>query len=221
MHLTLHRDGLEMLGYFALAAMILGGLCLSLSGVPARAAEWLMSRAIAEIPAEAHKHRGRGYTNATRSKAAFYCLCGVIGGYVLFTFFLPQSRLSLTPDQLWPTAVTAFLIGALVIFLGAEEWQGRLGWKHWAFWVATAASTAATYSLVEVYHPRRRGDLFIVLFVTLVVFFFVFGALLRVELCEAQLRGEIEAPALPSIESKGQRRRRKRRERRGVIGAKW
>lgn len=218
MHLTLHKDGLVVIGYFALGALFLIGLLLIESGLPEGAAVWLLTRAIAEVPKEPRNGGYGGYRNIRRLHIAFYCLCGMIAAYVVFTLAAPQSRFSLSSEWLWPVGITTVISGVLIIYLGAGEWQGRLGWKHWAFWVATAATATPIFVLVHLYHPHRRGDFYLLLFVTFAVFFFIFGALLRVELCEARLRGDVpQVEAVPEHESKGQRKRRKRRERRGII----
>jgi hypothetical protein len=111
----------------------------------------------------------------------FDCFAGILAVYLAIDWlFIPDSY-KLSQDQRWPLALSIFLAGTIVIFIGTEVWEGRMGWKKWTFWLSLVAAFTGMLGITRFLPPRSPWGIVFNLIVGGLFFLWFFGRLRRID----------------------------------------
>ncbi len=208
LQLALHPEGVEVLKGFGIAALALLFLALRFSSWPgdlfAPFWVWVMRdfpppspnyvakpdkrtlrkqdrRVREQIRQTFHATNRRMRREQSRKRLiAFDCFAVIIAAYLLADWlFIPEPyRLH---EQRWPIAISVFLAGALVIFVGTQVWEERVGWKKWSFWLSLLATSVGVLWLTKLLPPRGPWGAIFNLVAGGFFFLWMFGQFRRID----------------------------------------
>jgi hypothetical protein len=113
--------------------------------------------------------------------AAFDWFAGIIVAYLLMDWLVIPEAFRISREQRWPIALTVFLAGTLVIFVGTTVWDERIGWKKWTFWISVFTTAICMLGLTRAMPPNGPGFMLLDLLVGGLFFLWVFGRLRRID----------------------------------------
>lgn len=206
---TVHPEGVEILKDFGLAALTLacvalrfsslpGDLFVALiervtrdfeppstqsSGIPDKRALQKENRQVREQVRRAFREKNQRMRRAQshRRLVAFDCFAGIIVAYLLTDWLLIPEPYKMPQEQRWPIALTVFLAGALVIFVGTQVWDERVGWKKWTFWMSVFAASIGMLGITRFLPPHDPWGMIFDVILGGVFFLWVFGRLRRID----------------------------------------
>lgn len=185
--MTIHKEGLEFLGYMGLILLLLGAVAFHFSGGTAQFFATLLERRIdgclpVPVPRGKKKTERRIREEHWR-KASFACkfFGAVVGAYFVLDFFFFPDAYRLPGQWRFPALATVLAAGVLVIFVGSVAWDERIGWEKWTFWMSAAISCLVIFEVTHVLRIVRPDLLLIPWFAGTIVFLWFFGVLRRID----------------------------------------
>ena len=196
MHLTVNKDGLDFLRAFGLAALALLLVALRFSPLPKEFFGGLIERVLNGLPhpSKIKESRRVRLERQRKRRIEFDWFAGLWLVYVGADWFLIPQPYRLSDERRWPIAVSVFLAGTLVIFIGSQVWNGVVAWKKSSFWTSMVIVVVGELWLVRMLQPLHPPGFLFVLAVGGILFLWVFGLLLRAEQGETALR-QIDIPS--------------------------
>jgi hypothetical protein len=207
--LSIHPEGVEVVKDFGIAALVLAFAVLRFSSLPGNFLVALIERVTGNFPpasnlqvaepnkqvlrkqdrrAREHARQAFRETNkrmrhqqSRRRMLAFDCFAGILAAYLLIDWQLLHEPYKLSQEQRWPVALTLFLAGTLVIFIGTQVWEERVGWKKWTFWLSLVATSIGLLWLTKLMPPRGPWGVVFNLLLGGLFFLWTFGRLRRID----------------------------------------
>jgi|SRR5450755_1813616 hypothetical protein len=219
--LRLHRDGLEFLRVIGLMALALGFFALRLSSWPAQLLARITERVFQDFPPPSPDHettpdprvlrkQNRQLREQTRRTFretnrrirlretrkrmfAFDWFAGALAAYLILDWFLIPEPYRLSDERRWPIAISVFLSGTLIVFMGLQVWDGRVGWKKWTFWLSLTGTSVVALCLAKVCQPLRPSGVLLVMLTGGIFFVWFFGKLRHIDQNEPEVHpaGEV------------------------------
>ena len=209
----LHKDGVIFLRDFFLAALALAFVVLVWSGAFAVPFAWLLERSSAACPPpDKTMHRADERRQEAHSLRIFKVVLVVLAALAVADIFLPEP-FHLGFDRAASLIVGALVTGFLVIVVGSESWDGRIGWRKWSFWLATFTTAVCVVTVTQALHIRDPRTYLLPIVVAAIVFLWSFGLLRRIDRNNAEMHSlgitreftgpmpEIPAVEAPKIET--------------------
>lgn len=221
--LYLHPEGVAVVKGFGIAALILGCVALRFSSLPGELLVALIDRVVRGFPPPTNiqtampskqslrhhnrrdrehiRHSARMSNRRSRQEQSrkrmlvFDFFAGILAAYLVFDWFFMPERYKLPSDQRWPLALSIFLTGTIVIFMGTEVWDGKMGWKKWTFWSSLAATSIAVLGITQLLPPRGPWGIVFNLIIGGLFFLWLFGRLRRVD------QNQLEQNQLVSVQN--------------------
>lgn len=223
--LYLHPEGVAVVKGFGIVALALGCAALRFSSLPGELLGALIDRAVRGFPPPSniqpampskqilrhYNRRDREHirhaTRMTNRRArreqsrkrmlVFDCFAGILAAYLVIDWlFMPESY-KLSQDQRWPLALSVFLTGMILIFMGTEIWEGKIGYKKWTFWLSLVATSISVLGITRLLPPRGPWGIVFNLIIGGLVFLWSFGRLRRID----QIQLEQNKLAAASVQS--------------------
>ena len=207
--LTVHPEGVEVVKDFGLAALALACVALRFSSLPGDLFVALIERGTKDfappstppsgIPGKPmlrkenrrvreqvrrrfrETNRRMRREQSRRRLVAFDCFAGIVVAYLVIDWLLIPEPYKMPQEQRWPIALTVFLAGTLVIFVGTQVWDERIGWKKWTFWISLLTASLGLLGLTRLLPPDGPWPMIFDLIVGGVFFLWVFGRLRRID----------------------------------------
>jgi hypothetical protein len=214
--LHVHKEGLEFLRDMGIAAFVLVVVALRFSSWPVEFLFRIVERVARNFPPSTpdsgpnldqktlrkQNRRRREQMRRTLREAkrriqrkrshrrvlAFDWFVGALGLYLLLDWRVMPEGYRLPNDRRWPLALAIFLSGSLIIFIGSQVWDGRVGWKKWTFWLSLLGTGMLVLCLTMFWKPVGLDAGFLVLLAGAIFFFWLFGKLRHVDRSEKELR---------------------------------
>ncbi len=226
MKLHVHPEGIALLKGIGIVLFFLAILVLRFSGWFDKLLGFLSvkSAEAMESPEDRLPRRlrelGRSVTKQERRRDklffrySFYSLCTGIVIWVVLDWFVLPDRYSAGPEWRWPIVASVFLAGIILIFVTRLEFDQRVAWKKWTFWLALVASTLSLLVFLHWLNPTKPRAIFG--WVTLgcvlgaLLFLYLFGMLRRIDRIDEPLLVQTEIAALVKADRNKRRRKRRR-----------
>jgi hypothetical protein len=227
--LYLHPEGVAVVKGFGIAALALGCVALRFSSLPGELFFSLMDRVVRGFPPPSniqtaipskqvlrHHHRRerehirhavrmtnrRARREQTRKRMlVFDCFAGILAAYLVIDWLFMPEAYKLSQDQRWPLALSVFLTGTIVIFMGTEVWEGKVGWKKWTFWLSLAVTSIAVLGITRLLPPRGPWGIIFNLIIGGLFFLWTFGRLRRIDQIKLE-QSDLSTGSSQSSESK-------------------
>lgn len=207
--LYLHPEGVAVVKGFGIAALLLGCVALRFSSLPGELFVALIDRVVRGFPPPTntqtampskqtlrqHNRRDREHIRlaarmsnrrvrreqSRKRMLVFDFFAAILAAYLVLDWLFMPEAYKLSPDQRWPLALSAFLTGAIVIFMGTEVWDGKIGWKKWTFWLSLAATSIGMLGITQLLPPRGPWGIIFNLIIGGLFFLWLFGRLRRID----------------------------------------
>lgn len=212
-HLTVHPEGVAFLKVLGGIALFLIVVTLRFSPLAGDIFGWFVERVVADFPPASipgvkatHISRRKRQEDAQLRKMAFDCFAGLIAVYLIVDWLFMPETYKLSSDMRWPLALTIFLVGTLVIFVGSTIWDERIGWKKWTFWVSLLGTSAVSLWVTKLFSPTRPSGLVFCLAVSGLFFLWTFGRLRRIDRNHIEQEQQLNSLKQPSTTSSKRQR---------------
>ena len=116
-----------------------------------------------------------------KTRIAFDWFAGILIAYVLLDWRVIPEPYRLADERRLPIAFAIFIAGSIIIFMGSQSWDGRVGWKKWTFWVAVLSCFLSALCATQVIPVSRPRTAFGLLVLAAIFFLWLFGALRRID----------------------------------------
>lgn len=174
----IHPEGVEILKWFAFAALVVVVFVLRFSNFIPHVYRMLFEKAATAFPESKRKRRKLfklSYKTKVRQKIAFWTLSIAIIGFLLLQWFVVPEVNRIDRTLLLPLACTTFAAGAIVIGLGPAVDERGAKWRRWPFWATVFATSISVFLIARFLNPQTPKGVLGVLMICLIPFMWILG----------------------------------------------
>lgn len=200
--------GIELIENLGIGILVIAILFLRFSSLPRQWLAKLAERSVENCPPDPDfnpedeqrilkrvKRRMRGHTRmllrfqrrrmkrerVRKMRIAFDWVAGILVAYVLLDWLVIPEPYRLADERRLPIALAVFATGTLIIFMGSQSWDGRIGWKKWTFWISVLSCFLAVLCATTVIPISRPRSAFGLMVLAAIFFLWLFGTLRRID----------------------------------------